>query len=200
MAKLEKLRDEIAQLYLGKQPERGAWADWLYPNHVLMVAKLAEQIAAEHKADIDQSVAAALLHDISDAVMSRFAPGAEQRSLEIAEELLLKCGFSEDDVQVIVYDAIKNHSCRDGKLPDTLPGKILATADALAHFNTDFYLFAAHGFGSDRTYDEYISWLDRKIEKDYHVRLAFEDTKKATTGRYKFFKELVSGAQAGQQR
>lgn len=108
-----------------------------------MVANYATNLAKGFKANEEYSRAAALLRDIADTKMSRFSEQHEGESLNIARQLLKECGYDDDEISLIVDDAVKYHSCKDNTLPKSLEGRVLATADALAHLQTDFYNFAA---------------------------------------------------------
>lgn len=69
MKKIELLREAVQNLYKQSLPDRDEWADWLYDNHVLWVAKMSRKLAEKYDADADLAEAAALLRDIADAKM-----------------------------------------------------------------------------------------------------------------------------------
>lgn len=135
------LENKVRQLYEAKHPTRTDWADWLYQHHVFIVADHADQLAKQHGADRELVVAASILHDIADAIMSRFHENHTTESLTMARTLLQESRFSNQEISIIV-DAIAKHSCHDGDQPMSLEGKVLATADAMAHLTTDFYIHA----------------------------------------------------------
>ncbi|HSX15290.1 MAG TPA: HD domain-containing protein [Candidatus Saccharimonadales bacterium] len=147
MTRIQQLEESVRRQYAAKNPNRAEWADWLSENHVLVVANNASQLAKRFGGNEELARAAALLHDVADTVMDRFADEHEEASLEIARKTLRECGFSDADIGLVVDDAIRYHSCHDGRVPQSLEGKILATADSLAHLNTDFYIFATWGMG-----------------------------------------------------
>lgn len=138
MDRIKKLESLVDDLYQRRDPNRDEWADWLYKNHVKVVADYADQLSDRFNADQQVSRAGALLHDIADAKISRFDANHELLSLEIAESLLRKSGYDENAIQLLVRDALPLHSCHDGNSPKSLEGKILATADALAHIKRTF--------------------------------------------------------------
>jgi hypothetical protein len=47
---------------------------------------------------------------------------------------------AKSQIELVVDDAIRLHSCYDGNRPASLEGQALAAADALAHLKTDFYV------------------------------------------------------------
>lgn len=189
MAKLEKLERSVRDMYEAKAPNRADWSDWLYAEHVFVVADYAEELAERYDAPVYMCRAAAVLHDIADATMSRFAPEHEQASLVIARKLLNDTGFTSEEVEVIVDDAIKLHSCYDGQKPKTKVGRILATADALAHLKTNFYVHATQHMMSNMSEDKRREWAAKKIPRDFNDKIAFDDIRDATRPDYE---KLVS--------
>lgn len=175
MNRLESLREAVSLLYNKKNPQRGDWADWLFENHVFLVADEAYSLAQRFGADKELAAAAGMLHDIADAVMSRFDPQHEQKSNEIARDLLVQAGFSADEMSIIVDDAMKYHGCHDGETPASLEGKVMATADAVVHLTSDFYEFTKQQMVAEKGIDGARSWALPKIERDLNNKIFFEE-------------------------
>lgn len=190
--RLQQLEKKVRALYQTNTLSGDKWGEWLLTNHVLVVADYTTKLAARFSARAEIARAAALLHDIADAVMPRDTPEHESESLRIATQLLQETGYSDNDIALVVEDAIRYHSCHDGKAPQSLEGKILATADALGHLKTDFYLYAAWAFGKDRSLDAYKAWARKKIERDFHAKILFDEVKQETKHDYEILKELVA--------
>lgn len=191
MPNLDVLRQKVRSLYESKNPNRADWADWIYENHVLVVAESAKKLAERFGANKELSEAAGLLHDVADAVMKRNNKRHEEESKNIARKLLRESDFTENEIQTIIEDAIAFHSCRDNNLPKTLEGKILATADALAHLKTDFYKFALKTYRQDGKSDEEIkTWVLDRIERDYSNKIFFDEVKQEIAADYKNLKDL----------
>ena len=108
MTKAHHVEELVRELYEAKNTARDEWADWLYENHVLVVADKARLLAQTYSVDEDLSVTAALLHDIADAEMSRFDSDHEQRSLEIARGFMEQAGYKSHVVDMVVDDAMQN--------------------------------------------------------------------------------------------
>lgn len=195
MTKLEKLEALVRTAYESKSPERAEWADWLFANHVFVVADIAERLANRFGAPVDQARAAAVLHDIADATMSRFAPDHEQVSLDTARQLLEEAGFSQAEITVIVDDAIRLHSCLDGKKPKSLIGNILSTADALAHLTTNFYVYTTQNLMLDKTEPERKSWAMKKMLRDYEDKIAFEEIRNEVKPTFEKLSSLLAVAE-----
>lgn len=192
MDRVLKLKQNVESLYFSKDPQADAWIDWGYPNHVLVVVDYAEKIAKKHGANAEFVVAGALLHDIADAVMDRDLPGHEKESLAIAEKLLTEAAFSSQENEIIIHQIIEPHSC-SSKMPETLDGKIVATADGVAHFITDFYpYFCWQHYGPDGDYEKFRKWALQKIEKDYTKKIFFDEVKQEILPKYEALKLVFS--------
>jgi putative nucleotidyltransferase with HDIG domain len=191
MNRLETLRKLVHECYIAPGPNAAAWIGWAYPNHVLKVTEITEQLAQKYGANIEQAVAGALLHDIADTVMSRFNPDHEKQSLHIAKDLLGKAGFNWLESRFILDEIIGPHSCKE-ILPAAQEGKVMATADSMAHFLTDFYphfLWQHYGPGE---YEPFKAWVLKKIYKDFTRKIFFDEEREAIRPRYEaietFFK------------
>lgn len=161
---------------------------------MFIVADFATELAHAKEANPDLARAAALLHDIADTETTRLDPGHDQKSMRIARQLLPESGYSNAEITTVVDDAIQFHSCRGSERPRSPEGKILATADALAHLKTDFYIYAAWalGAGAEKTFPEVKAWTLAKIERDLNDKIFFEDVRKAARPDYKIIKALFS--------
>ncbi|MFA6522611.1 MAG: HD domain-containing protein [Patescibacteria group bacterium] len=187
--RIEQLKNKVSDLYLAKDPNRADWADWLFENHIFVVAKNAEAIAKRYGAKADLVVAAALLHDIADAVMQREDEHHEEKSYEIAKELLGESGFSHEEIPLVI-DAIKHHACHGEDLPETLEGKVMATADGMAHLQTDFYDFALGVLLPIESPKKIRAWALPKIERDFRKKIFFDEIRTELTGDYERVKKL----------
>jgi putative nucleotidyltransferase with HDIG domain len=189
--RLERLRQKISGLYEEKRSSRSDWADWLCENHVFFVAEEAGKLADRFGANGELATAAGMLHDVAYAVMSRFDVMHEEESDKIAKEFLQSCGFSSDDIRVVVGDAIRFHSCYDGHVPKSLEGKVMATADAVVHLTSNFYEYATQRMKKEKTYEEIRKWALPKVERDFNDKILFKEIREEVRPDYerqkKFF-------------
>lgn len=192
MSKLEKLKQRVAGLYESNRPGRDDWAGWLWQYHVPVVAKNAHDVAVRVGANAELSEAAAWLHDIADVAMSRLDDRHEAESLNIARQIMHEAGYSGEDIATVVDDALPLHSCRDGKRPRLLEGKVLATADALAHLKTDFYVHAAHAMDYDMTLAQLKNWTVKKAARDFNDKICFDEIREETRADYEIIHNLFS--------
>lgn len=192
MNRLDKLKQTVADLYHQQLPTRTDWADWLYERHVRAVTRIAEEIAEKHGADKELAQVGALLHDIADYKLQRREPNHEEVSLETARQLMREHDYTDDEIKLVVDDAIRYHSCHDGERPSSKEGLVLATADSLAHLTTDFYLYATHALGKEKPVPEVKEWVLQKIEKDLNNKISFDDEREAARADYEVIKNLFS--------
>jgi HD superfamily phosphodiesterase len=177
MSRLTTLKEKIDALYKAKNPARAEWADWLHENHVFLVAEKAGELADRFGANKELAMAAGMLHDVADAVMGRHDARHAEESERMARALLRECGFSEEEIQTVVDDAIVFHGCHQGNAPKSLEGKVMATADALVHLSTDFYEFAIQQMRQTKTNAEIGQWVFPKLERDFNNKVLFDDVR-----------------------
>lgn len=176
--RLDRLTSRVTALYDEERPGRADWADWLSKNHIGPVSEAAARVARRMGANAELAAAGGLLHDIADSVMSRFDSAHEETSLQLARDIMRECGYTEDEIGTVVDDGIRLHSCRDGMQPTTLVGKCIASGDALAHLQTDFYDFAKLKMEKEgRPIDIVKKWAVSKLHRDYHDKLCFDELK-----------------------
>ena len=193
MERQQKLEEKVKALYQQKDTGRDDWADWLGDNHVFLVADFATDLAQKYGANEELARAAALLHDIADVRMARKSEQHEEESLQMARELMQETGYTDDEIKLVVDDAIRYHSCHGDERPESLEGKILSTADSMAHLKTDFYIYAAWAFGYDhRTLESVKAWALKKIEQDLNSKMFFDDVRQELVPDYEKIKELFS--------
>lgn len=177
-----KVYKQVSELY---QNSEKFMARWLWQNHVQIVAQNALELAARHSANADYVYAGALLHDLADIWMERTDAGFEAMSRSEAEKILKKSGFDNSEIAMILGQVIEPHSCYPGNMPQTLEGKILATADAFAHINTTFYYdFKKMGYPKNVQPEDFKKWVQAKLERDYHLKIFCDEERKFAEANY----------------
>lgn len=190
MKRIKILEKKVRALYERKSPRRADWADALYEYHVFVTKKFATKYARRFKVNSELAEAGAMLHDIADAVTKRFDPKHHAKSLQIAKKLLKESGYSKEEIVILVEDALPFHDCRGG-FPKTDVGKILSTADAVAHFDPDYtlYHFAA-SFRDGMSFDDTKARAAKKLDKDYKIKILYPEVKKEVKERYQILRNL----------
>lgn len=188
MSQHQKIAHLVAEAYQNCTEEFG---QWMWKNHVQFVAKKTEELCLQYNADADKAIAGAWLHDFGDAFVYRFDKKHDELSDNKARGVLARAGYSVAEINEIITDIIAPHSCNEGFLPQTLEGKVLATADALAHLSTDFYVqFTWLHIPQGKTYDEFLIWVSEKLERDFNSKIFFDDVKEKIRPRYEALKEV----------
>jgi putative nucleotidyltransferase with HDIG domain len=191
MSKLDDLRSLVHECYTAPGPNADVWIGWAYPNHVLKVAETTQQLAQKYGANIEQAVAGALLHDIADSIMPRASTDHEKQSLHMAKELLGKAGYSWLETRFIIDEIIGPHSCND-TMPTTQEGKVVATADGMSHFTTDFFPHFSWQHYGPGEYEPFKAWALQKSYKHFTRKIFFDDEREQVRPKYEaieaFFK------------
>ncbi len=193
MDKLDLVINNVRKLYEKKNPVID-WNDWLFEGHNKVVANWVEDLSKEYDFDKESVIAAAYLHDLAYAWTSKNDPDLDEKSEEGARRVLKESGFSEEKITFIVDKIIHGHGMHDGKEPEHLEAKILATADALAHFTTDFYLVVCWNnyLFEDKTLKDYKDWVLKKIERDFNNKIFFDEYKEIAKPYYQSIKTIFS--------
>lgn len=194
-AKIEKLEEEIKNLHY--HPEitshslnlsteeitelyKGFW-----DVHIKSVVDYSKAMSVKYGADLEVVWLGALLHDI--ARLEDKEPHEEFGS-QMAYDLLIKNGFDQE-LAAKVRDIVLSHRCTK-YLPQTIEQKIVASADAMAHFLRPFYIWVNRY--PKRTFDETLSRNFNKIERDYNEKIFFADEKKLVEANYLTLKDWFS--------
>lgn len=176
MEKSDKVFEIVADLYRNSSISLGKW---MWKNHVQWVANKARKLAEKYHADIEKVYCAALLHDLGDTSFPRGHRDFDSWSENKGKEILLFAGFDSEQTREIIEIIVRPHSCRPGNLPTTKEGKVLATADAMFHIQTNFFpmFLYKHRPETTSSYEEWQEWFDKKIERDFGPKIFFEDEK-----------------------
>lgn len=191
--KLDQVITIVKKYYDKKNPVID-WNNWVFEGHNKVVAKWVEDIAQKHKFDIESVTAATYLHDLAYAWTSKNDPDLDEKSETEARKVLKEVGYTKEQIIFIVDKIIHGHGMYDGKEPESIEAKVLATADALAHFTTDFYLVMCwnHYLFEDKNLGELKTFVLKKIERDFNNKIFFEEYRKIAKPYYKNLKALFS--------
>lgn len=169
------------------------WNNWMWNDHVKVVAGFAETIAKREGCNVDQCILGAYLHDIAFVWMRKDDPTCDEESLKAARAILIDAGVAADAVRIIVDEIIAPHGMT-GDIPDRKEALVLSTADAMAHFTTDFYLTLCREryLFESSSLAEYKEWVLAKIERDMHRKIHFKQERVQAQPRYEALKEVFS--------
>ena len=100
-------------------------------EHVMRVYKNAKKICKKEKVNEKMVLSAVLLHDIVSYQKSdKRSKLSSLESSKKSKQILKKYDFSKEEI-LVISNAIRDHSFSQGKVPETIEGKILQDSDRL---------------------------------------------------------------------
>ena len=144
--------------------------DWKY--HIVPVVHYAKLLAEKLGADIEVAELAALLHD-----MGRLRHGGKDHEITgvpIAEEILRWENYSDEIISEVKHCVATHRWSKDIK-PETLVAKIIANADAMAHFDVVPVFFYRRA--EKYSFEEAFEWIDLKIKRDWEKKITLPEAK-----------------------
>jgi hypothetical protein len=101
-------------------------------------------------------------------------------------------GYNANDMKIVIEDALKRRSREENDGPVTLEGKVLATANALAHLQTDFYVYATWAKGREMSLSGLKTWVLEKAARDFNTSIWFDDVREQVRPDYERIVALYS--------
>jgi len=159
--------------------------DWKY--HIMPVVKYSNRLARELSVDEEIVELGALLHDIG-----RIRYGGENHEktgvLE-AEKILRELNYPQKTIDEIKH-IVESHRGSKDISPKTLSAKIVANADAMAHFDVIPLLVRGGLKLNNNNLEKAFSWVYKKLERDWNKKLTIPEAKEITKKKYEAFKLL----------
>ena len=161
---------------------------WFYDIHLLGVEKFAKKLLRQlPKADKEIVMLGVWLHDLQ-RIRGIKGDHAKIGARE-AEKVMRDFNYEESKIKN-VKGIILSHTCSTDLKPKTLEGKILSSADAMAHYINDFYLAIA--VTGQRNLKEYKDWVVEKLNRNYNKKIYFNFAKKMIKKRHDIFKAIFT--------
>jgi len=106
-----------------------------------------------------------------------------------AERILKKYKYPKEKIDEIKEAIICHRGSDDYHKPKTVLAKIIATADAMSHFDSIpvFFYWRADRY----SYKEIKKWVKDKIERDWQKKLFLPEAKKVLKDKYKAAKLIL---------
>lgn len=162
--------------------------DWFYSIHLLGVEKFAKELLKKlPKADKEIVLLGVWLHDLQ-RVRGIKGDHAKIGAME-AEKVMKQFKYPEKTIEH-VKEIILAHTCATKLIPQTLEGKILASADAMSHYVNDFYLTIA--VTGKRDLVDFKKWVLEKLNRDYNKKIFFDFAKDMIKKRHNILKEVFT--------
>lgn len=180
---IKKLHHDPPKTGINADPRRREFLKNFWDYHVVTVIEASQKMAVKYGGDKDIAYIGALMHDIGFiySMKNHDVVGAAK-----AYDILSKKGFSKKIARAVSNIALC-HRCK-AELPETIEEKIVATADAIAHFSPAYYLGLAVIANED--YKDLAKNNLKKLIKDYNNKIFFEAEKKKFKRVAKAFKKI----------
>ncbi len=153
--------------------------DWKY--HITPVVKYAKMLAEIYQVDEDLVELAALLHDIGRLRFDdkdHHLTGAKE-----AEKILVQFNLPKETVDEVVH-CVKSHRGHSDIPPETIVAKIIANADAMAHFDA-LLVFMYWRTKQGQSFEDGFGWIEAKIERDWQDKLTLPEAKEMVKEKYR---------------
>lgn len=164
-----------------------------YKYHLLPVVEYAAKLA--EICDVNKEIVelSAWLHDIG-----RIKFGARNHELTgaaEAERILKQFGYSDEIIEQVKH-CILAHRGSGSIQPQTMEAKVVATADALAHFDMFLPLLTAIGKRGKAKDDKIIyRWIYEKMERDWNRKILIPEAMEIAEEKHRAI-ELLLGSEA----
>ena len=153
----------------------------VWESHISVVLKYAKFLAKELKADTEVCQLAALLHDFGSLKFGE--ENHEITGQAEAQKILSNLDYSQKLIDQ-VKECINSHRGSKDIKPKTLEAKIVANADAMAHFNSIPALLRIGLNKYDKNERLATNWVLEKLEKDWTKKLTIPEAKTMVQEKY----------------
>ncbi len=160
--------------------------------HILLVVKNALLLGKKLNADLEVLEIAAYLHDIGRAAYWEDFDVNKPHHIvgyEKSKKILKQFGYSDEFIEK-VSKCVLYHRRSNEYEPKTLEEEIIACADAMSHFDAFLNLFTEY-IKEINSFDEAITLLDKKIEKDWNVKITLKEAKDISRKNYEAVRLLL---------
>lgn len=162
----------------------GSWS-----HHISEVVKYSKMLAKKLNADEEIVEIAALLHDYGSVINKDWMPEHHIHSTRLAEEILRKYNYPEDKIKKVKHCIIAHRASKN--IPrETIEAKIVASADALAHFDKVnsllYFVFVKQKMGIN----EGTKWVSDKLDRSW--KKLMPEAKDMIKEKYKAMKLILS--------
>jgi HD superfamily phosphodiesterase len=182
MNKANKIQKYIRQLVIKEAVESRYIDNWFLEEHLMVVEKIAEKLCKRYsEADREVIMIGVWLHD--RARLHGKEKDHDREGAKMAEDLLSELNYSAEK-KALVVEACRTHGCKGDNVPQSLEAKILATADALSHFEGIFYERAS----KNQIENETMQWALIKLKRDFEDKIQFDEIREENRDRYEDLK------------
>ena len=166
--KIKRIKEFVIEKHHSGDHEEG---DFKY--HIWPVVENALLLAEKLNANKEVVEVAALLHDIgrSEKIAGKYNTENDHHIIgeKEAEKVMKEVGFEQDFIDKVKH-CVLTHRGRKGPAPETVEAKIIASADAMSHFDTFLDLFDWF-IKSTNNFEEAVTSIGQKMERNWEKKL-----------------------------
>lgn len=169
-----KIQEEVKKMHLEAdgEPQRKKLLEHFWNHHVIPVMAYSKDMTEKYGGDNEVVFLGALLHDMALIAGDEYH---DETGAKMAYNYLVERGASDELAQKVSNIVLK-HMCKEN-MPITLEEKIVATADALAHFFPEFHETGAVTLAAEDHVEMKVLDVE-KLEKIYMEKVFFDDERK----------------------
>ena len=156
--------------------------------HIVPVHDYAVKLAGITGADMEVVELAAWLHDLT-----RIKIGPEDHHRTGAEEavkILKGLGFPDKTISHVRDCILTHRSVERDEPPKTIEAKIVATADAMAHYDT-IPMLIVYKFGKTGSLKEAIEWVLAKVNRGWESKMLIPEAREMVKDKYEAARLLL---------
>lgn len=179
---------------LNQIKEKYDGADFKY--HIIPVVKNALLLAEKVDANKEVVEMAAYLHDIGRSItknnLKKFERENEHHIIgeKDSREFLKKWRYDKEFIEKVTH-CVLTHRGRKGPEPKTIEAKIIACADAMAHFDTFLDLFETF-LRTSKSFEEALTHIKEKMQRDWNKKLTLPEAKEIVKDKYEAIILLIN--------
>mgnify|MGYP000114837100 CR=1 FL=1 len=181
MSKIKEIKDIVkAEIEKSDTPEQ-------YKLHFVPVFEYSMKLAEITRANKEVVELAAWLHDLGRV---KFGPENHHKTGAVeAEKILREFGYPEE-ITEHVKECILTHRSMEGENPRTIEAKIIASADAMAHYDTIPWLLIVR-FKKTGNLKESVEWVLEKVNRGWEKKIFIPEAREMIKEKYKAAKLLL---------
>jgi putative nucleotidyltransferase with HDIG domain len=157
---------------------------WEY--HILVVVKYAKLLANKLNADEELAELGALLHDIGRIKFGE--KNHEITGIPEAEMILKGLNYPPKVIDEIKH-CVQSHRGSKDVTPKTITAKIVANADAMAHFDA-FPALIQFALDRESNPEKALGWIYEKLKRDWNKKLTIPEAREMIKEKYKEIQQL----------
>jgi HD superfamily phosphodiesterase len=183
---MDKNLQEIRDFVINEIRNSDKCDDWFWDEHIAVVEKIALKILeTQSQANRDIVLLSVWFHDLGRVY--GHDKDHDSWGAKFAKKYLSDKSFDQEIVDGVYHTCLSHRVTAVN--PESIEAKILATADAMSHFENGFHLRIFNTWSKKMSdYQETKNKLMKKIERDYHQKIFFEESRQVVKPMYEAWK------------